>query len=87
MALPARPVCITLLLTNEFTEEVDLVITLGNIVTINGYGLKVIVPPGLTIGEVYTITIRTQTSVKNGANLLKEACEVVSDTPLVAQSE
>ena len=111
-------------ITDEFTEEVDQLITLGNIVAINGYGLKVdceagnesqvgvffcaadgtetrakaiavsaprtlkvIVPTGLIDGDVYTIVVRTQTSVKNSANLLKEVREVVSDTPLIAQSE
>ena len=53
MVLPARPVCITLLLTDEFTEEVDC--EAGKAIAVNApCTLKVIVPGGLIDGDVYT---------------------------------
>ena len=48
--------------------------------------IKVIAPESLTDGEIYTITIRTQTSIRNGSNIRKEIREVVSEIPLIAQS-
>jgi len=108
---------------DESTNQVDQAITLENIITLNGHGLKiackegnenkvgfffrksdgtetqakaiavnepctlrVVVPSNLTAGESYTLIVRTQTSVKRGATMLKEIREVEYESQLIAQN-
>jgi hypothetical protein len=108
---------------DEHSGRTDGVMTIGNFLTIRGYGLKIegdgrhadevgiwfddgqnppvkaellavnrpktlktVVPAALSAGGEYTLQVVTQTSVKNGAVLLKTVREVRSGFKLTAQN-
>ena len=106
---------------DEATGAVDEVMTVGNILTIHGTGikiegddahrdlvgvffvpnpgvpikasviavnspktLKVLVPPGLTVGTAYQVAVETQSSVKGAGALVKKVRDIRSDFTLIA---